>query len=66
MTGQLPLALELREGHALENFHAGPNRAAWATVSAAGDGDEGVVAARAAAEACGLPARTVDFLAELC
>ncbi len=40
MTGQLPLALELREGHALENFHAGPNRAAWATVSAAGDGDE--------------------------
>ena len=33
---------------------------------AAGDGDEGVVAARAAAEACGLPARTVDFLATLC
>ena len=33
---------------------------------AAGDGEEGVVAARAAAEACGLPARTVDFLAELC
>ena len=32
---------------------------------AAGDGDEGVVAARAAAEACGLPARTVDFLAGL-
>ena len=32
---------------------------------AAGDGDEGVVAARAAAAACGLPARTVDFLAGL-
>ena len=32
---------------------------------AAGDGDEGVVAARTAAEACGLPARTVDFLAGL-
>jgi len=32
---------------------------------AAGDGEEGVVAARAAAEACGLPARTVDFLAGL-
>lgn len=40
MTGQLPLALELREGHALENFHAGPNRAAWATVSAVATGDE--------------------------
>ena len=33
---------------------------------AAGDGEEGVVAARAAAEACGLPARTVDFLSKLC
>ena len=29
---QLPLALELREGHALDNFHAGPNGAALATV----------------------------------
>ena len=32
---------------------------------AAGDGDEGVVAAQAAAVACDLPARTVDFLAGL-
>ncbi|GAA5128244.1 DnaA regulatory inactivator Hda [Alloalcanivorax gelatiniphagus] len=37
---QLPLALELREGHTLENFHAGPNGAALATVAAAADGDE--------------------------
>ena len=33
---------------------------------AAGDGDEGVVAAQAAAVACDLPARTVDFLSKLC
>ena len=32
---------------------------------AAGDGEEGVVAARDAARACDLPARTVDFLAGL-
>ena len=37
---QLPLALELREGHALDNFHAGPNGAALATVRAAAEGEE--------------------------
>lgn len=40
VTGQLPLALELREGHALDNFHAGPNCAALATVAAAATGEE--------------------------
>ena len=37
---QLPLALELREGHTLDNFLAGPNGAALATVRAAADGEE--------------------------
>lgn len=40
MTAQLPLALELREGHDLDNFHAGPNGAALETARAAADGEE--------------------------
>lgn len=40
MIAQLPLALELREGHELDNFHAGPNGLALATVRAAAQGEE--------------------------
>ncbi|ASK34425.1 DnaA regulatory inactivator Hda [Alcanivorax sp. N3-2A] len=40
MIAQLPLALELREGHDLDNFHAGPNGLALATVQAAAEGEE--------------------------
>lgn len=40
MVAQLPLALERREGHDLDNFHAGPNGLALATVRAAAEGGE--------------------------
>lgn len=40
MTAQLPLALELREGHELDNFHAGPNGPALASIGAVADGEE--------------------------
>lgn len=40
MAAQLPLALELREGHELGNFHAGPNGLAVDRVRAAAEGEE--------------------------
>ena len=38
MSAQLPLALQLREGNALDNFHAGPNGAAIAGLREAVEG----------------------------
>ncbi|SOC07088.1 regulatory inactivation of DnaA Hda protein [Alloalcanivorax xenomutans] len=43
MTNQLPLALQLREGHDLDNFHAGDNGLALASVKAAAQGEENQV-----------------------
>lgn len=40
MVAQLPLALELREGHDLDNFRAGPNGLAVDRVRAAAEGEE--------------------------
>lgn len=40
MSAQLPLALELREGHDLDNFHVGPNGLALASVAAVAEGHE--------------------------